>query len=132
MKHIALIFILSVLIAGCSGTPVYNVKNEFVPTGIDNGQLSVGAVEKAILKAAQRRGWSPRIVKPGLIEASISVRTHRATIEIYYSESQYSIIYKSSENLNYNDGDIHRNYNNWVIKLSRTIQQEFGVNSQNY
>jgi hypothetical protein len=131
MKKVFLV--LLVLIAwGCTSKPVMNVQNEYVPTTHDGEELSINDVEKAILSATQKRGWSSRVVKPGLIEASISVRTHRATIEIPYSSSSYSINYKSSENLDYDDGSIHRNYNNWVINLSRTIQGELGVNAQNY
>ena len=60
------------------------------------------------------------------------MRSHRATVNIYYNEKNYSILYKDSYNLDYRNGSIHRNYNNWIVKLSRTIQNELGVNSQNY
>ncbi len=129
MKKIFLV-LLVLFVWSCTSKPVMNVQNEYVPKTRDGEQLSVNDVERAILSATQRRGWSSRVVKPGLIEASISVRTHRATIEIRYSSNSYSINYKSSENLDYDDGSIHRNYNNWVINLSRTIQNELGVNAQ--
>jgi hypothetical protein len=131
MKKIGfLIFVL--FLFGCASKPIVNVKNEYIPTTRDGSQLSVEDVERAILSASQKRGWTSRIVKPGLIEASISVRAHRASIEIPYTASNYSINYKSSENLNYDDGSIHRNYNNWVVKLSRTIQDELGVSVQKF
>ena len=130
MKHTLFIIVISIFITGCTSKPIHNIENEHVPTIYK--QPSIKDVEKSIINAAIRRGWSPHIIKPGLIEASISVRTHKATVEIPFTESEYSINYKSSENLNYSDGNIHRNYNNWVIKLSRTIQEELGVNTQNY
>lgn len=132
MKKIVLLLVAALLLAGCTSKPVLNIENENVPTDVRGGQYTVQQVEAAILSATRKRGWSPRIIKPGLIEASISVRSHRATIEIPYSSSQYSIHYKDSQNLNYDDGSIHRNYNNWVVKLGRTIQDELGVNSQKY
>ncbi|WP_372880609.1 hypothetical protein [Psychromonas sp.] len=132
MKVIFLVAILSVFMLGCASKPVLNVEGIYVPSNMDGTNQSRGTVQKAILTAAAKRGWSPRLVQPGLIEASISVRTHSATVEIPFSEGAYSINYKKSENLDYNGSSIHRNYNNWVIKLSRSIQSELGVNSQKY
>jgi hypothetical protein len=45
-------------------------------------------------------------------------------VEIPYSASKYSIVYKSSENLDEADGKIHRNYNGWVQNLDRAIRTE--------
>lgn len=131
MKKI-LALLLVVFVCGCTSKPVINLQNESVPVFRTGNHPSVKDVELAILSATQKRGWSPHIVKPGLIEATISVRTHKATIEITYSSDNYSIQHKSSEHLNYNGKSIHRNYNNWIVKLSRTIQVELGVNAQKY
>ena len=116
----------------CTSKPILNISNEYIPTNTSGAQKSLKEVENIILKAAKERGWSPRVVEPGLIEASISVRSHRATIEIPYSEAKYSINYKDSVNLNATSTKIHRNYNNWIVRLSRTIQQQLGVSTQNY
>ena len=62
--------------------------------------------------------------EPGLIEASINVRTHKATVSIPYSAKGYSIEYKDSVNLGHKGNNIHRNYNKWVTLLDRDIQQE--------
>ena len=124
--------LLVIFLWGCTTKPIVNVQNEYIPTQRDGAQLPIADVERAILSASQKRGWSSRIIKPGLIEANISVRTHRASVEIPYTSNRYSINYKSSENLDYDDNSIHRNYNNWIIKLSRTIQEELGVNAQKY
>ena len=119
--------ILSVL--GCTSQPVYNVNNEFVPTLRNGSTPSFDQVEKAILSAAYNKGWSPRIIEPGLIEARIAVRAHKATVEISYSESSYNIRYKNSSNLDHENGLIHRRYNNWIIHLSNAIHSELGVTS---
>lgn len=132
MKKLVMMLVAVFLLAGCTSKPVMNMENESVPTDVRGGQYTVQQVESAILSATRKRGWSPKIIKPGLIEATISVRSHRATIEIPYTSNHYSIHYKDSQNLNYDDGSIHRNYNNWVVKLARTIQDEMGVNSQKY
>lgn len=61
------------------------------------------------------------------IIASLSVRAkHFAEVEISYNEKTYSIKYKSSKDLDFNEQKqtIHRNYNKWVILLSETINRE--------
>jgi hypothetical protein len=128
MKKLAVVSLL--LIVGCTRKPVFNIQTQYVPTKISNEQQSLAEVQKAILSAIQERGWSSRIVNPGLIEASILVRTHSATVEIQYTKSTYSITYKASENLKYRRGRIHRNYNGWVARLARAIQAELSANSQ--
>ncbi|WP_318470216.1 hypothetical protein [Photobacterium leiognathi] len=132
MKKLFLTTLASLLIVGCTSKPVMNLNNVYVPTAVTGQQHTVEDVQKAILTAAEQRGWSARVIKPGLILANISVRTHSATIEIPYSSTSYSIDYKDSQNLDYDGTDIHRNYNNWVVRLSRSIQQQLGVSPQNY
>lgn len=126
MRKLLLPVMFIILLSGCTTKPVYKVENENIPNP-SSARLSLNDVEKAILSASQKRGWSARLIKPGLIEASLAVRSHRAAVEIQYSQSNYSINYKSSENLDYEDGNIHRNYNTWIMRLSRTIQSELGV-----
>ncbi|PSV00822.1 hypothetical protein C0W80_11590 [Photobacterium leiognathi subsp. mandapamensis] len=132
MKKLFLTTLASLLIVGCTSKPVMNLNNVYVPTAVTGQQYTVEDVQKAILTAAEQRGWSARVIKPGLILANISVRTHSATIEIPYSSTSYSIDYKDSQNLDYDGTDIHRNYNNWVVRLSRSIQQQLGVSTKNY
>ncbi|PSV18905.1 hypothetical protein C0W44_17120 [Photobacterium leiognathi subsp. mandapamensis] len=132
MKKLFLTTLASLLIVGCTSKPVMNLNNVYVPTTVTGQQHTAEDVQKAILTAAEQRGWSARMIKPGLILANISVRTHSATVEIPYSSTSYSIDYKDSQNLDYDGTDIHRNYNNWVVKLSRSIQQQLGVSTQNY
>ena len=129
MRRLTLLISFVVLLAGCTTKPVYNVDKEQIPNP-SRTRLSLNDVERAILSAAQKRGWSARVIKPGLIEANLALRSHRAAVEIPYSQSDYSINYKSSENLDYEDGNIHRNYNNWIIRLSRDINSELGMAAQ--
>lgn len=117
----------AVVLAGCTSHPVRNVQNEPVPTTLSGQQVSVANIEKAIQIGARKQGWKTRVVKPGLIEANLALRTHRATVEIPYGPGEYSILYKDSANLDHADGRIHRNYNRWVANLSRAIQNELTV-----
>ncbi len=124
MKNIFMAAFLSLFVLGCSSKSVLEMQNVTAPTYSDGSAQSVEDMQKAILIAAQKRRWQARVVEPGLIEATLMVRSHMAQIEIPYSAGQYSIHYKNSNNLNYNGRSIHRNYNNWVVKLSNSIQKE--------
>ncbi len=131
--------IIAISICGCS-RPIMNLEDYKVPP-LDNGSpQSIETVKNAILTACRNRGWSPNVVGDGLIEAEIMVRKrHRALIEILFSGSHYSIIYKDSHGLEYKkkgwfekSDKIHRNYNKWVAMLSATIQRELGVRAQRF
>ena len=125
MKNRYLLFLsvgLGILILSACEKPIYNMHNVLVPSDISGRYPTEDQVKQEICSAAQERGWVPRVVRPGLIEATIFVRDHKAVIEIPYTVNDYSILYKNSENLRYRNGTIHWNYNSWVAKLSKTIQ----------
>lgn len=85
--------------------------------------LGEAQVKQAILAAAKEKGWVARELSPGVISASLAVRSHMAEVQIPYSGSNYSIIYKNSSNLDYKASDqtIHNQYNNWVNYLRQAI-----------
>jgi hypothetical protein len=56
--------------------------------------------------------------------AAAHLRTHTAVVDIPYGAAKYSILYRSSEDLQAADGKIHRNYNGWVQILDRQIRSE--------
>jgi len=87
-------------------------------------ELTVDDVERAIIEGARVRGWQPRVVEPGHIEAVLYIRSHVAKVDIYFGTTSYSINYKDSVNLDYKDGRIHRNYNKWVQNLNSDIQSK--------
>jgi len=83
-------------------------------------------VARAIITACARLGWVCSIAAPGEIIGRLNLRSHQADVRIPYSVEKYSIIYVSSENLRYDaaKSTIHRNYNNWVLNLQRSINAE--------
>jgi len=127
MKQLFLVVAALLLIAGCTSQPIYTV--DAASTSVYNNDFNPTEqqVEQAIMLGATRYGWQPRLVEPGLIEASILLRDHQATVDIPYSAKSYSIRHKSSENLDYKNGEIHRNYNRWVMNLSSAIQQQLSA-----
>lgn len=119
VKKIILVVLSILTLAACKSTPIYNVDNSNVPSG-----LTINQVEKNIVKALVQKGWEVKANNGGMILAEIMVRTHTARIEITFNANQYSINYVDSTNLKYNakKNTIHRSYNNWIIYIDRLIQ----------
>ena len=59
---------------------------------------------------------------PGLVTGRLALRGHVAVVDVRYTVKDYSITYKDSSNMNYQDGQIHRNYNGWIENLNRDIR----------
>ena len=131
MKLKTLIFFAIFLGAGAqawAAKPILNIEDESVPVKLDGSTRSIEEVRDAIAAGCTLKGWTPVIVDGAPIKCSILVRgRHYAEVTIPYSESKFSILYADSRVLEY-DAErqrIHRNYNKWVILLSRAIQQQF-------
>lgn len=122
---IGLVGILALVLAGCRSNPVYNVSGAPVTTSTRN--YSMGDVRGAILQAGASLGWQMKIVRPGLIIGTLYVREHMAKIEIPYDRNTYSILYRDSNNLDYDGFNIHGNYNSWVQNLSNAINSRLSV-----
>jgi hypothetical protein len=111
---------LAIAVAGCRAATVYNVDN--APVGATK-PATLAQVQAAIKRAGGGLGWQMKDVGPGHIEARLPVRTHLAVADIYYTNKDFSIKYKDSNNLNYDKADntIHSNYNGWVQNLEKAI-----------
>lgn len=119
------LMVTATLLVGCSMSPVLNIESAPVLATLEGAPPELSKVEAAVLSACQAKGWTARVVSPGRVAAAISVRgKHSAEVEIPFSSTQYSIVYKSSNGLKYDDGDIHRNYNRWIAGLDAAIQME--------
>ncbi|VAW46071.1 hypothetical protein MNBD_GAMMA03-200 [hydrothermal vent metagenome] len=119
-------FFLSLTLVGCVGQPVVNVESEIVPSNVQ----SKADVKKAISKAGASLGWRVREVDANTLKATIRVRNKfPVEVTIPYSKSEYSILYRSSQNLKYNaeKNTIHKNYNNWIFNLNNRIQNQFNL-----
>lgn len=102
----------------------------FAPAGTPLGDIAT-----AVKLGANDEGW--RIIEehPGLVQASLRIRTHKAVVIIGFDESRYWIEYQDSSNLDYKASSrkktktrkevkgprIHSNYNIWVGELSKRI-----------
>jgi len=125
MKKILSLIVLAVIMSGCSSTkPILNLHNEPISTSVDVTDVTLNEVEDAILAAGVQLGWDGEVIKPGLIESTLLLRSHKAVVDISYTDKEYSIDYQSSKNLKYKDGKIHKNYNAWIANLSKKIQEQ--------
>jgi hypothetical protein len=112
------LLLLLLIVVGCSSAPILNIKDAAITSS-----HSPEEVRQAIVAACADRGWRAKEVSPGVLRATLHVRTFDAEIEIAYSSTAYSINYVSSTNLDFKNGQIHNNYNKWVNNLSHSIQQ---------
>jgi hypothetical protein len=122
------IAVLLVMSSAAIAAKVQNLIDVQVPANIDGSSPSLEDVKTAILAGCKRKRWIPVVDEDGNITCSITVRSqHYAEVEIPYSEKDFSILYKTSRGLKYNEASqkIHRNYNKWVTLLSQAIQQQF-------
>jgi len=107
--------------AGCgSGDPVVNFSNS--PIVAQSGKKNVEDVKRGIILSGSRIGWQMQDVKPGTLYATLFQRGRMAKVEINYTADTYSITYRDSSNLEYNNGVIHGTYNKWVTHLHRNIR----------
>jgi hypothetical protein len=101
---------------------IENIDASPIPSGLSDAQIV-----KAMQSGGATRGWIVKQVEPGHVEATIYVRSHMAKVDIMYDAAAYSIRYNDSENLDYKDGKIHRNYNKWVQNLNMDIQRALAM-----
>lgn len=129
MKRILLACLVVGALAACNTRPMVNVQNEPVPTAVAGAPMTLAAVEQAIRAGAQRAGWVTQVIKPGLIEASVTARSHKVVVSIPFNQQSYSIDYKDSENMKAEGDEIHKKYNAWVLRLSQSIRSELNANA---
>ncbi|WP_018142019.1 hypothetical protein [Thioalkalivibrio sp. ALJ7] len=124
---LVILMVALVALAGCRGTvPVQNISDTSV-TDVDGERPSAEQMERAIRTAGASLGWRMEETQDGLLEGRLSLRDHVAVVEIPYAAGEYSIRYKDSSNLDYADGNIHPNYNNWIQNLDNQIRAQLSA-----
>jgi len=106
--------------------PIQNVDSVPVSNSA-NRKLTAEEVRGAIVRAGAGLGWIMKDAGPGTINGTLILRTHTAEVQIPYSPANYSIVYKSSINLQESGGKIHRNYNGWIQNLNRGINAQLAA-----
>ena len=119
-KPLLLVAVFAML-AGCTSAPIRNVSDAPVVTGSGKA-VTAEQVRTAILGAGKGLGWSMTPTDPGLVVGRITLRGHTAVVDVRYTPKTCSIQYKDSIDLNYQNGQIHKNYTGWVENLERDIR----------
>jgi hypothetical protein len=87
--------------------------------------LTTKAVHDAIIAGGSTHSWKVVGDKPGMLTLEADSRDHQAVVDVAYDATGYTITYKSSNNLNYEQGEkkttIHPKYNQWVENLNTSI-----------
>lgn len=118
MKKIFLVLSLFLMVSACA-TKIKPIGGN-IPVNTD-----IQKIELAIKNAAADRGWIVKSAKPGAMELALDVRSHSVVVDVKYDTSNYTIIYKDSQNMDYSSirNSIHKKYNNWVMNLRQSINQ---------
>ena len=115
---------LAIALIACAPTPIRNVEN--APVVGSSPYYDLSEVTKAIQRAGISQNWQMKEVTPGHIVGTLYIRSHMASVDIVYTLDEFSIIYKSSGNLDYDPvkNTIHGNYNRWVQELTSAINNQ--------
>lgn len=112
-------------LAACSTQQPVDTPSIELPPG---QAISERQIEQAILSALGTYRWHVGQVQPGHVQAEILVRDrHQAAISIEYSLRNVLIRYRSSNGLDYRNGNIHRTYNRWVKYLKLEIERQLNL-----
>src|SRR5512140_3338541 len=89
----------ALVLAACQTVvPIYSVNDTVVST-TSGKHLTAGQVRSAIITAGTSLGWHVTDAGPGRLAGTLHLRTHSAVVDIPYSATKYSILYRSSEDL---------------------------------
>ena len=121
-------FVISMIVAPAEAAPINKLENLAIPTRADGTRFTLDEVRALIMQGCTRRDWKPEFEGNSRITCSILVRgRHYVKVDIPFNESDYSILYLESEEMNYNAArqSIHRKYNGWVKNLQMMIDWQF-------
>ena len=115
---------MSAMGCGANLAPVLNINHAPVvgtPPGVD----ATAYVHDAIVRAVNSRGWQVAQEAPGVVTATIRKDRFYAAVDIPFTATDYSIIYKDSgPDFRYDGQRIHKHYNHWVDRLRASINAE--------
>jgi len=114
----------AVALGACTSKPIMNVKDAPIAT---TRPVQAAQVRQAIIAAGVSLGWQIVDARPGTLEGTLNLRDHTAVVEIPYTATSYSIVFKRGANLGEKDGQIHKNYNGWVQNLDNRIKAEIFI-----
>lgn len=127
MRNLTLVLSVSLLFAACSNLKkIETVSGNPIPEKLTNAQIV-----EAIIAGGLTRGW---IIKKSessesTLTGTLNLRRHMVEVEIPYTKSSYSIVYKDSEGMKYFAGEnkIHKKYSRWILNLTQAIDLKLAI-----
>ena len=118
----AALWALCVIIVSCNAH-IEPVRRPAFTVGVT--PIGLERMGEGIKKGVIAAGWTVIDEKPGKTDAQLKLSGEKAIVYITYSDIDYSINLKQvSEGLEYDGKTIHKRYNYWVERLSKSIQAE--------
>ena len=116
-----------IMLVGCRTGSILDIRDAGIPAA-PGQNVTMDDVAARIMTAGSKHGWTMAIQTQGHIVGTLALRRHTAVVDIFYSTSSYSILYKDSSNLKYDATrkTIHANYTSWIRNLHDAIQKELG------
>ena len=119
-----LIAALLAFTAACTSRPINNVSGDVV-LATPGKSAKTEDVRDAIVRAGTALGWKMQPAAPGVVAGELGVANkHWVNVDVQYTATAYSIVYRSSTNMKEKNGEINRNYNAWVENLNNAIRRE--------
>jgi hypothetical protein len=130
MKHVFASWLAVTLVAlapaAYADDPIKEIVDREVPSLKNGSRIPLADIEQAILDACARRNFKASIVSEGVIVARWEHRKHSFEVTIPYSNRLYSIRYKDSERMDYDEARrrIDDDFNDFVAGLSEHIEAD--------
>ena len=125
---ITTLLVAAVAFSSAEAARIENLENLAIPARTDGSGFTIDEVEALIMQGCSRRQWTPEVEGDSIITCDILVRgRHYVKVAIPFSETEYSILYRDSAEMNYDEKRqrIHRKYNGWVNNLRLMIERQF-------
>ncbi|MDJ0812436.1 MAG: SHOCT domain-containing protein [Woeseiaceae bacterium] len=125
---IATLLVACFALSPAEAARINSLENLVIPERTDGSRFTLEEVQALIMQGCTRRQWTPEYEGDSVITCSILVRgRHFVKVEIPFNELDYSILYRDSDQMDYNEAKqtIHRKYNGWVNNLQAMIARQF-------
>jgi hypothetical protein len=86
-----------------------------------NGQYSLKEIDTAMQKAATELGWTLDKADQGFL-GTLRIREHVVVVHFKRDQQHLAAYYKSSENLRYDEKNIHKKYHIWIDSFFKTFR----------
>ena len=134
MKHLKTLLLITFTLicaaAQAARPPVPLINYADIAITTTSGSMpSADQFKQAVIDGGRTKEWIVSQQPDGKLLAMIAVRgKHTVSVEISFSANKYSLQYKNSTNMQYNDNNgspmIHPFYNVWVKNLTEAIRIE--------